>query len=33
VAVLYTAKVDDHYAVTIRRHGFLTKLYELLDIA
>jgi hypothetical protein len=32
VAVHYTAKVDDHYAVTIRRHGFLTKLYELLDL-
>lgn len=32
VAVLYTAKVDDHYAVLIRRHGFLTKLYELLDL-
>jgi CubicO group peptidase (beta-lactamase class C family) len=33
VAVLYTAKVDDHYAVTIRRHGFLAQLYEMLDLA
>ncbi|HMJ77456.1 MAG TPA: hypothetical protein VK507_15865, partial [Iamia sp.] len=32
VSVLDTAKVDDHDAVLIRRHGFLTKLYELLDL-
>lgn len=32
VSVLHTAKVDDHYAVIIRRHGFLTQLYEALDL-
>jgi CubicO group peptidase (beta-lactamase class C family) len=32
VAVLYTAKVDDRFAVHIRRHGFLSKLYETLDL-
>lgn len=33
VAVLYTAKVDDHYAVIIRRQGFLSQLYEMLDLS
>ena len=33
VAVLYTAKVDNTYAVDIRRHAFLTNLYEALGLA